>query len=79
MNMEGVLPTGIQKFKSLQNATYYPLFQCQMPSKTGHPITKVLLQNPKYFTLLSTDTLQSAVSISLTMLASKKTPESLEL
>lgn len=79
MNMEGVLPTGIQKFKSLQSATYYPLFQCQMLSKTGHPITKVLLQNLKYSMLLSTATSQSSVSISLTTLASKKNPESLEL
>lgn len=33
-------------------------FQCQMPSKTGCPILKVLLQNHKYFMLLGTVTLQ---------------------
>lgn len=53
MRMKGVLYTGIQTFKSLQNATYYPPFQHQMPSKTGHPIKKVLLQNLKHLTLLS--------------------------
>lgn len=58
MHARGVFYTGIQTLNSLQNETYCSPFQHQMPTKIGHPIKNVLLQNLKYFMFLSTATSQ---------------------